>query len=294
MINRILSLLLVLCLTLFTLPMSVAAAETFTYNISTTTATPSIGSEFDVVISLTNYANLASKIRGLQIDVTNIDTSKLEVISHSTLIEDTTAASNKTSYQTAKNLVRYVYLHLSGSLDKSVADIMKFRLRVKDDLIESGSIILPIAIKIGTMDKQNITLKDSLTINYKKNSSDVISVDVTWGSMEFTYDDGTWDNENHKWVNGGWKPSTMDCNLITVKNYGSADVKIELSYFPKEKYNNLSGSFVDSTNNKVDSLIALNADDGEQKYWFNISGTTKTRWSDAYATIGTITLTITE
>lgn len=102
MINRILSLLLVLCLTLLTLPMSVAAAETFTYNISTTTATPSIGSEFDVVISLTNYANLASKIRGLQIDVTNIDTSKLEVISHSTLIEDTTAASNKTSYQTAK------------------------------------------------------------------------------------------------------------------------------------------------------------------------------------------------
>lgn len=292
--NRILSLLLALCLMVLALPMSAVAAESFTYKISATTTTPSVGSEFDVVISLTNYAKLESEIRGLQIDVTNIDTSKLEVISHGTLIDDTTAASNKTSYQAAKNLVRYVYLHLSGSLDKSAADIMKFRLKVKEDLTEDGSITLPITIKIGTMDKQNITLNDSLTINYKKNSSDVVSVDVTWGSMEFTYDDGTWDNQSHKWTDSGWKPSAVDSNLITVTNSGNTDVKMQLSYTPSSNYSELGGYFVDSANTPIESLTDLRADGTTQKYWFNISGTTETRWTDKYATVGTITLTVTE
>ena len=91
--NRILSLLLALCLMVLALPMSVVAAETFTYKVSATTTTPSIGSEFEVVISLTNYNSLDAEIRGLQIDVTNIDTSVFEIVSHSTMISDASAAA---------------------------------------------------------------------------------------------------------------------------------------------------------------------------------------------------------
>lgn len=165
--NRILSLLLALCLMVLALPMSVEAAETFTYKVSATTTTPSIGSEFEVVISLTNYDSLDAEIRGLQIDVTNIDTSVFEIVSHSTMISDTSAASNKTSYSSSKNYIRLVYLQLAGSMDKSVTDVMKFRLKVKSDLTEGGSITLPITLKIGTM-SENITLNDSLTINYQE------------------------------------------------------------------------------------------------------------------------------
>lgn len=291
--NRILSLLLALCLMVLALPMSVVAAETFTYKDSATTTTPSIGSEFEVVISLTNYDSLDAEIRGLQIDVTNIDTSVFEIVSHSTMISDASAASNKTSYSSSKNYIRLVYLQLAGSMDKSVTDVMKFRLKVKSDLTEGGSITLPITLKIGTM-SENITLTDSLTINYQQASSSTVSVEVSWGSMEFTYDDGTWDDEKHKWVNNGWKPSTTDSNLITVKNTGSTDVKMELSYNPLSYYNGLSGTFVDSSNTEIGSLISLDANGLEQKYWFNISGTTETRWTDNYITVGTITLTITE
>lgn len=291
--NRILSLLLALCLMVLALPMSVVAAETFTYKVSATTTTPSIGSEFEVVISLTNYDSLDAEIRGLQIDVTNIDTSVFEIVSHSTMISDASAASNKTSYSSSKNYIRLVYLQLAGSMDKSVTDVMKFRLKVKSDLTEGGSITLPITLKIGTM-SENITLTDSLTINYQQASSSTVSVEVSWGSMEFTYDDGTWDDEKHKWVNNGWKPSTTDSNLITVKNTGSTDVKMELSYNPLSSYNGLSGTFVDSSNTELGSLISLDANGTEQKYWFNISGTTETRWTDNYITVGTITLTITE
>jgi len=290
--NRILSLLLALCLMVFALPMSAMAAETFTYKVSATTTAPSIGSEFEVVISLTNYADLESEIRGLQIDVNNIDTSVFEIVSHSTMISDTSAASNKTSYSSSKKYIRLVYLQLAGSMDKSVTDIMKFRLKVKSDLTEGGSISLPITLKIGTM-SENITLTDSLTINYQEASTSTVSVDVSWGSMEFTYNDGTWDDEKHKWVDNGWKPSNTDSNLITVKNTGSSDVKMELTYNPLSSYNGLSGTFIDSSNNIVDTKISLSANGTEQKYWFNISGTTDARWTD-YITVGTITLTITE
>lgn len=292
--NRLFSLLLALCMIILACPINAVAAETFTYKISATTTTPRIGEEFEVTISLTNYADIDGEIRGLQIDVTNIDTSKLEVISHTSLLDDATAASNKTSYQPAKNLVRYVYLHLSSSMDKSATDIMKFRLKIKDDLTEDGSITLPIVLKIGTMDKQNITLNDSLTIQYSTASSEMVSVDVSWGTMEFVYDDGTWDTTSHKWQNGGWKPAKTDSNLITVKNTGTGNVKIQLSYVPKSSYSGLHGTFVDSSNKVIDSIVSLNAEDGEKKYWFNISGTTETRWTDNYMTVGTITLTITE
>lgn len=291
--KRILSLLLALCLMALVLPTSVFAAETFTYKVSATTTTPSIGSEFEVVISLTNYDSVDAEIRGLQIDVTNIDTSVFEIVSHGTMISDASAASNKTSYSSSKKYIRLVYLQLAGSMDKSVTDVMKFRLKVKSDLTEDGSITLPISLKIGTM-SENITLTDSLTINYQESSSSTVSVDVSWGSMEFTYDDGTWDDEKHKWVNNGWKPSTTDSNLISVKNTGSTDVKMKLSYNSLSPYNDLNGTFIDSTNTVIDSLINLDADGTERKYWFNISGTTETRWTDNYITVGTITLTITE
>lgn len=290
--KRIIAVMLSLCFIIVALPMEVSAEETFKYSISTSTTTPSIGSEFDVIISLTNYAELTSEIRGLQIDVTNVDPNVFEVVSHGTAVEDTTAASNKTSYQPNRNnLIRYVYLHLSGSLDKSVSEVMRFRLKVKDG-IEEGSITFPIVIKIGTMDKQNITLNDSLTIKYSNASSNIVSVDVTWGNMEFTYDDGTWDTTTHKRTGAGWKPDSEGSNQITVTNSGNTDVKMKFKYTPETNYGNLSGSFIDVNGNNVTSAVDLKADGTEQKYWFNLSGTTETRWMDKYVTVGAITITI--
>lgn len=291
--RKIISLLLALCLIASVTTMNVAAAETFTYKVSATTTTPAIGNEFDVVISLTNYADLESEIRGLQIDVTNIDTNIFEIVSHSTMIEDTSAASNKTSYQETKDLIRYVYLSLSGSMDKSVTDVMEFRLKIKDNLTEDGTITLPITLKIGTK-TENITLNDFLTINYKTRSTSVVCVDVSWGSMEFNYDDGVWNSEDHKWTDKGWKPSAADSNLITIKNTGDTDVKMQLSYAPSSNYSELNGTFVDNSGIAVETLIDLSADGVEKKYWFNLAGTTKTRWADQYISVGTVTLTITE
>lgn len=291
--SKIISLLLALCLIASVMTINVAAAETFTYKVSATTTNPTIGNEFEIVISLTNYAELTSEIRGLQIDVKNIDSDVFEVVSHSSLLTDDTAASNKTSYSSSGEYVRYVYLKLSGTMDKNATDIMKLRLKVKDALTEDGTITLPITLKIGTK-SDNITINDSLTINYTLLPTNVVNVDVSWASMEFIYDDGEWDTESHKWINNGWKPSTDNSNLISVKNTGNTDVKMKLSYSTIDPNNNLSGKFTDAEGNEIKSAIQLSANGAEHKYWFNLYGTTAQRWNNEFLTLGKITLTLTE
>lgn len=291
--SKIISLLSTLCLIASVMTINASAAETFTYNVSSTKTTPIIGDEFEIIISLTNYAQLSSEIRGLQIDVKNIDTEVFDIISHSSMLTDATVASNKTSYSSSGNYVRYVYLNLSGTMEKNVTDVMQLRLKVKNNLTKDGTITLPIILKIGTT-SENITLTDSLTINYKLNPTNVVNVDVSWGSMEFIFDDGEWDTINHKWVNGGWKPSVDNCNLIAVTNTGNTDVKMQLSYATSDINNNLSGSFTDELGNEIKSSVQLAADGEEQKYSFNLYGTTAQRWGDEFLTLGKIVLTLTE
>ena len=290
--KRILSLLLAFCLIMPTFVRSVSATETFEYAIVPSATTPLIGGEFDVVISLTNYSSLVAEIRALQINVT-VDTSVFEIVSHSTMINDDSAASDKTSFLSNKKQIRLVYAKMTGTMDKSISEVMKFRLKVKDDLVGDGSASLPITFKIGTL-SENITLEDSLTINYKDAASSTVSVEVSWGSMEFVYNDGTWDKETHKWIDSGWKPLSEDSNLVTVKNTGDTSINIEIIYTPLDTYKELSGIFVDSSNNKINSLIYLEADGSEKQYWLKLLGTTANRWTEESATIGNVTLLIEE
>ena len=290
--KRMMSLLLTLCLIMSVLSFNVAAAETFTYKVSASTTSPSVGSEFDITFSLTNYAALESEIRALQIDIKNIDTSIFEVKSHSSLVNDSSAASNKTSYSSSGNYIRYIYMNMSGTMDKSVTDIMKTTLKVKDSLDSDGSVTLPVSIKIGTK-SGNITLTDSLTINYKNSSADIVSVDISWGSMEFVYNDGEWDTANHKWNNSGWEVSENDSNLISVTNTGTVDVKIELKFTANAEEHNLTGNFTNSSDNIITSKVALAANGEKNKYWFHLQGTTNDR-SISYVSLGEITLTISE
>ena len=78
----------------------------------------------------------------------------------------------------------------------------------------------------------------------------VYSVDITWGSMEFTYtaaSAGTWDPETHSTSGGGsgtWAPKTADGDKITVTNHSNTGVTASLTYTPVSTYSGISGSFV--------------------------------------------------
>lgn len=75
----------------------------------------------------------------------------------------------------------------------------------------------------------------------------VYSVDVSWGSMEFTYEDeieGTWNPATHNY--DGAEPAGWNCtngaNKVTVTNHSNADVKVSFGYTPNAAYN-INGSF---------------------------------------------------
>ena len=68
-------------------------------------------------------------------------------------------------------------------------------------------------------------------------SATVYSVDIAWGSMEFTYTDaskGTWNPDTHGY--DGAKAATWSCatdaNKIEVTNHSNANVTAQLSYAP--------------------------------------------------------------
>ena len=294
--RKLIAILTAFTLVLFCIPCSAFAAETVKYSVSAPTSAVKIGNEFDVKISLTDYASMTAGIQGIQIDITNIDSNILEVVSHSALAVDSGAASNKTSYSSASKYVRYVYLNMSGTMVKTVTDLMTVRFKIKSTLTQDGSITLPVKLKIGTKtDSQtdSITLNDNIVINYT-NSSDTVSVDVSWGSMEFVYDDGTWDKVSHKWLGSGWKPASENANAITVKNNGSSDVKAAFSYTPESGYESISGTFCDSNKSVVSEPVKIAKGGTASIYYLNLSGVTEERQTDSFVKVGTATLTLTE
>lgn len=79
----------------------------------------------------------------------------------------------------------------------------------------------------------------------------VYSVDVTWGSMEFTYTDasaGTWNPETHQYddvVAAKWS-CEADANKLSVANHSNAAVTVQLSYAAATGYDAIVGTFSDA------------------------------------------------
>lgn len=72
---------------------------------------------------------------------------------------------------------------------------------------------------------------------------DVISVEITWGAMEYTYDDGQWNKDTHRYDGRGWTPDKEGGDQIRVKNTGNEAVTARFAYKPGEGYGSIVGSF---------------------------------------------------
>ena len=76
--------------------------------------------------------------------------------------------------------------------------------------------------------------------------STVYSVDITWGSMEFTYSEGpspTWDPETHTSGQGGTGGWSHSGNTVTVTNHSNTAVRASLNYTPETTVTGIAGSF---------------------------------------------------
>lgn len=115
----------------------------------------------------------------------------------------------------------------------------------------------------------------------------IISVDITWSALEFTYSDGTWNPEKHAYENGGWKTKTPDSNQISVENKGEAEVKVTFRY--TQKNSAVSGSFTDNAGEPITSPMIL--PEKNKKYaYLTLAGTPNKNLESAE--IGTVTITL--
>lgn len=113
-----------------------------------------------------------------------------------------------------------------------------------------------------------------------------VSVTVTWGAMEFTYQDGDWDPETHEFKYGKWIPNKTDGNMITVENTGTMPVSVSFTY--KQTIAAVSAEFYDGTTS-VAAPVALPMGDKKQvrlKLIGKPSGTLNK------SKLGTVTVTI--
>ena len=127
-------------------------------------------------------------------------------------------------------------------------------------------------------------------------SADVISVDVAWDAMDFTYtapSQGTWNPATHAYEGataGGWSDNTPG---ITVKNHSNVAVNATLGFTPDVA--GVIGTFTEASGTENDNILNLATAEGTEvanaptaTANFGISGAA----IDADKTLGTITVTI--
>ena len=286
--KRIKNLAAILVLALFFSSVTVPAnaADAISFNVAVSPSEVKAGGQAEVIVSLKGYTEEAADIdaiRGLQVDITGVDTSVLSVVEYTSLIEDTTAISNTASYNTNFKRVRLVYVQINETLPAPCENLFKVVFQVNTGLTESGSITLPVTVKIQTVTRQ-ITLTGECVINYLTETSAVTSVDITWGNMEFEYTDGVWNTQSHSYEGAGW--SDNNSGSVTVKNTGTSSATASFSYSTERS--DITGSFTDgdiAINEPVEVLL-----DDEITVYLILSGRPEETLKSTK--IGTVTVTI--
>ena len=127
-------------------------------------------------------------------------------------------------------------------------------------------------------------------------SGPVYHVDITWGSMEFTYTDaseGTWNWETHSY--DGATAAAWSCasgaNKITVTNHSNADVKATLTYNKAPDFEGITGTFDTSVFNLA-TAVGTDFDEAPAATAYLTLSGALSKDTTPGTTIGTVTVTL--
>lgn len=133
-------------------------------------------------------------------------------------------------------------------------------------IILSAALVFATAVctSAATVNEENGT--DSATVKgtYAAGSasSEVLSVDITWGRMEFTYtgaSQGTWDPKTHSYTGittAGWSCES-GANVIKVTNHSNVGITASMNYASETAYSDINGEF---SKNSVTLASAVDSD----------------------------------
>lgn len=127
------------------------------------------------------------------------------------------------------------------------------------------------------------------TVTVKRSNEDVISVEVSWGAMDFVYTDGAWNPDTHTYGEGGWTASEDGGDRIIVANKGETEVSVSYQY--QQTRTDVSGSFTDGEGGAVEGPAALAAGDTKEMY-LSLTGRPQTEEGFTGETLGTVTVII--
>ncbi len=122
----------------------------------------------------------------------------------------------------------------------------------------------------------------------------VYSVDITWGSMEFTYSEGsspTWDPKTHTSTQGGTGVWSYSDNTITVTNHSNAQVTATLAYDKETGYEGINGTFDKETMSLKTAVGTTVTEAPTDTAALTLSGKLDSSATSS-TTVGTITVTI--
>ena len=186
-------------------------------------------------------------------------------------------------------------VYLNSEEELSASDVLKipsgylsggYRLYMKDGIF--------VTVDDGGLTPTNMSgdvmyAATSLSLPMSSIPSTVISVNISWGTMEFTYTDGEWQPESHTHTDGEWTPDATDGNLITVKNNSNIAVNVTFAY--TKIVTEVEGSFTDGNGNGITSGLTV-AVGAEKKIMLVLNGTPSNTFEST--TLGSVTVTITQ
>lgn len=124
----------------------------------------------------------------------------------------------------------------------------------------------------------------------------LVSFEVTWGALAYSYDFGNWNVETHQWDGAGWTCDKENgADKITVENTGGVGIKAEFAFTKNTESSydltNLTGAFIYNDAPLVGE-VEITTESPVQIVLFALSGKTEQIWEDRQ-TVGEITVTIT-
>ncbi|MCI8497137.1 MAG: hypothetical protein HFE85_02650 [Clostridiales bacterium] len=75
-----------------------------------------------------------------------------------------------------------------------------------------------------------------------------VSVTISWGDIEFGYQNGAWDPKTHTYADGSWTQNTPDGNVLNIENKSRVAVGVGATFTPEPGFTscNMQGTFRDS------------------------------------------------
>ena len=148
-----------------------------------------------------------------------------------------------------------------------------------------------------TINAENGTATKAVTASYHSGAGGgtVYSVDITWGSMAFTYSEGfgsTWNPATHQYSSGGAGGWSHNGNTVTVTNHSNREVTANLTYDSETGFTEISGSFGDKSTMNLATAVNTPVENAPtDTAALTLSGTLASTVTDP-TKIGTITVTI--